>query len=122
MNISPEEENRAFNEIMQGLSGDAEFNRKVSKANRRMAKTSTVAYSAIILSVGVIVLLGSIQLFSGFLEIVGGIFGFLIMISAGLLFEHGKTTGTPGALKTETPFMKNLEDKWEERLRREGRA
>lgn len=120
-------ERRLFEELETQLrESDPQFVKKVSKASAFNGKLSTrnIIIGCLVLVAGIITMLVGI---STSLLIVG-VAGFVIM-GAGVYIATNKTgthssittaNGTPTG-KTTSPFMKRLEDAWEERRRQEGR-
>jgi predicted lipid-binding transport protein (Tim44 family) len=121
-------ERRSFEELEAQLrESDPQFARKISNASSFHGKMTTrnIVIGSLILIAGVVLLLAGI---STSLTILG-VLGFVIM-GAGVYFATTKagTSATSsgsgrngGKAKSTSPFMKRLEDAWEERRRQEGR-
>lgn len=121
-------ERRSFEELEAQLrESDPQFARKISNASSFNGKMTTrnIVIGSLILIAGVVLLLAGI---STSLTILG-VAGFVVM-GAGVYFATTKTGVASGSsnsnsggskAKTTSPFMKRLEDAWEERRRQEGR-
>lgn len=122
-------ERRSFEELEAQLrESDPQFARKISTASSFQGKMTTrnLVIGTLILLAGVVLLLAGISTSLTLL----GVAGFVIM-GAGVYFATTKTgnshsahsgSGSNGSkTKTTSPFMKRLEDSWEERRRQEGR-
>lgn len=121
-------ERRSFEELEAQLrESDPQFARKISNASSLNGKMTTrnIVIGSLVLIAGVVLLLAGISTSL----IILGVAGFVIM-GAGVYFATTKTGGPSGSansgtngskVKTTSPFMKRLEDAWEERRRQEGR-
>lgn len=118
-------ERRSFEELEAQLrESDPQFARKISNASSFNGKMTTrnIVIGSLILIAGVALLLAGISTSL----IILGVAGFVIM-GAGVYFATTKTgapsiSGANGSkVKASSPFMKRLEDSWEERRRQEGR-
>lgn len=118
-------ERRSFEELEAQLrESDPQFARKISNASSLNGKMTTrnIVIGSLVLIAGVVLLLAGISTSL----IILGVAGFVIM-GAGVYFATTKTgvnsasSNSGSTVKTPSPFMKRLEDAWEERRRQEGR-
>lgn len=128
MGLSREEAD-AFSQIEASLSEDPQFQRN-TKNSSRLGAGHSIVLGVITLSIGLIVLLGSLQFLEGWWVIGGGVIGFAILVFGGTFLYNSRfassnpvvTNGVPNAGKTKqkSRYMQNLEDKWEQRRTENG--
>lgn len=114
MELSDKE--REILETMEAnLASDAKFSSSMAAGNQRFgfANAKSVVVGLLCFIVGIIFMIVGIKL-TIFLSIFG--FGFMIFGGAVAFSDKKQYDANGKAEKEKSPFMKNLEEKWEERL------